>query len=93
MFSVHQIQNLGFCLPFFGGELREALGKKDISEIKSKVENLRNAIQKVGAAIYQQAQQAQAQAQQPPPPEEEADQEKGEKVVDAEYTEEKEEGK
>ncbi|ODS38977.1 MAG: molecular chaperone DnaK [Candidatus Altiarchaeales archaeon WOR_SM1_86-2] len=65
-------------------ELKDALSGDDIAKIKEKTDTLRNALQEVGQVIYQQA-----QAQQPPP-EEEAKEEKGEKVVDAEYTEEKE---
>jgi len=65
-------------------ELKDALSGDDIAKIKEKTDTIRNALQEVGQVIYQQA-----QAQQPPP-EEEAKEEKGEKVVDAEYTEEKE---
>ncbi len=42
--------------------LEEAIKKDDVAEIKSKVEELRKTIQEVGAAVYQQTQQAQQQA-------------------------------
>jgi len=44
-------------------ELRELIGGDDLTAIKSKTEELTKAVQEVGAAIYQQAQQAQAQQQ------------------------------
>jgi molecular chaperone DnaK len=45
-------------------ELRELTAGDDIAAIKSKTEELTKVVQEVGAAIYQQAQQAQAQQQQ-----------------------------
>ncbi len=60
--------------------MREALAGKDIANIKIKLEELRKAVQEVGATIYQQAQQA-AQQKEAKPSEE------GDKVVDAEYEE------
>jgi molecular chaperone DnaK len=45
-------------------ELREIATGDDLTAIKAKTEELTKAVQEVGAAIYQQAQQAQAQAQQ-----------------------------
>lgn len=60
-------------------ELKDALAGKDIAAIKSKVENLRKAVQEVGAVIYQQAaQQKEAKGE---------EEKKGDKVVDAEYEE------
>jgi molecular chaperone DnaK len=44
-------------------ELREIIGGDDLESIKSKTEELTKAVQEVGAAIYQQAQQEQAQQQ------------------------------
>ena len=44
-------------------ELRELIGGDDLTAIKSKTEELTKAVQEVGAAIYQQAQQEQAQQQ------------------------------
>jgi molecular chaperone DnaK len=44
-------------------ELREQIGGDDLDSIKNKTEELTKAIQEVGAAIYQQAQQEQAQQQ------------------------------
>ncbi len=45
-------------------ELRELATGDDLAAIKAKTEELTKTVQEVGAAIYQQAQQAQAQAQQ-----------------------------
>jgi molecular chaperone DnaK len=45
-------------------ELRELVAGDDLEAIKSKTEELTKAVQEVGAAIYQQAQQEQAQQQQ-----------------------------
>ncbi|MBP1946580.1 molecular chaperone DnaK [Methanobacterium petrolearium] len=45
-------------------ELREVVGGDDLEAIKNKTEELTKAVQEVGAAIYQQAQQEQAQQQQ-----------------------------
>jgi molecular chaperone DnaK len=42
-------------------ELREIIAGDDLASIKSKTEELTKAVQEVGAAIYQQAQQQQAQ--------------------------------
>ena len=44
-------------------ELREVVGGDDLEAIKNKTEELTKAVQEVGAAIYQQAQQEQAQQQ------------------------------
>jgi molecular chaperone DnaK len=44
-------------------ELREVIGGDDLEAIKNKTEELTKAVQEVGAAIYQQAQQEQAQQQ------------------------------
>ena len=44
-------------------ELREVVGGDDLAAIKNKTEELTKAVQEVGAAIYQQAQQEQAQQQ------------------------------
>ncbi len=67
-------------------DTKAALEKGDLTELKAKVEELRKAVQEVGAAVYQaQAQQEQAtqagQAQEEPTGEGES----GEKVVDADY--------
>jgi len=48
-------------------ELRELVAGDDLEAIKSKTEELTKVVQEVGAAIYQQAQQAQAEQQQGPP--------------------------
>ncbi|MDD3754006.1 MAG: molecular chaperone DnaK [Methanobacterium sp.] len=44
--------------------LREVIGGDDLEAIKNKTEELTKAVQEVGTAIYQQAQQEQAQQQQ-----------------------------
>jgi molecular chaperone DnaK len=70
--------------------LKEALKTSDLSEINTKIEELRKVVQEAGAAVYAQAaaaQQAQRQAeqqqagQQPPP----GGEQEGKKTVDAEY--------
>jgi len=45
-------------------DLRDLVGGDDLAAIKTKTEELTKAVQEVGAAIYQQAQQEQAKAQQ-----------------------------
>jgi molecular chaperone DnaK len=45
-------------------DLRDLVGGDDLAVIKTKTEELTKAVQEVGAAIYQQAQQEQAKAQQ-----------------------------
>jgi len=70
--------------------LKEALKTSDLSEINTKIEELRKVVQEAGAAVYAQAaaaQQAQRQAeqqqagQQPPS----GGEQEGKKTVDAEY--------
>jgi molecular chaperone DnaK len=56
----------------------------DLEAIKSKTEELTKVVQEVGAAIYQQAQQAQAEQQQGPPGSD-AQGSGDEDAVDAEY--------
>jgi molecular chaperone DnaK len=53
--------------------LKKSLGGKDIGDIKNKTEELRKAIQEVGASVYQKAQR------------EEAKKDEKEKVIDADY--------
>jgi molecular chaperone DnaK len=69
-------------------ELRELIGGDDLETIKSKTEELTKAVQEVGAAIYQQAQQEQAQqqAQQDSEGQQSTGQQKdGDDTVDADY--------
>jgi len=70
-------------------ELRELIGGDDLTAIKTKTEELTKAVQEVGAAIYQQAQQEQAQqqAQQESQGQQSTDQdpEGGDDTVDADY--------
>jgi molecular chaperone DnaK len=65
-------------------ELRELVAGDDLEAIKSKTEELTKVVQEVGAAIYQQAQQAQAEQQQGPPGSD-AQGSGDEDAVDAEY--------
>jgi len=44
-------------------ELKEAIGNNDMSMMKTKFENLKNILQQVGTAVYQQASQQQQQQQ------------------------------
>lgn len=65
-------------------ELREVVGGDDLEAIKNKTEELTKAVQEVGAAIYQQAQQEQAQQQQDA--QGQADQDpKDDDTIDADY--------
>jgi molecular chaperone DnaK len=67
-------------------DTKAALEKGDLTELKAKVEELRKAVQEVGAAVYQaqaqQEQDAQAGGAQEEPS---GEGDKGEKVVDADY--------
>jgi len=65
-------------------ELRELVAGDDLEAIKSKTEELTKVVQEVGAAIYQQAQQAQAEQQQGPQGSD-AQGSGDEDTVDAEY--------
>jgi molecular chaperone DnaK len=70
-------------------ELRELIGGDDLAAIKSKTEELTKAVQEIGAAIYQQAQQEQAQqqAEQESQGQQTGDQDStdGDDTVDADY--------
>jgi molecular chaperone DnaK len=70
-------------------ELRELIGGDDLAAIKAKTEELTKAVQEIGAAIYQQAQQEQAQqqAQQESQGQQPGDQgpTEGDDTVDADY--------
>lgn len=66
-------------------DLRDALASKDMGDIKLKLEELRKAVQEVGATIYQQASQARAQEEKSSEGAEGGEKKKKEKVVDAEY--------
>jgi molecular chaperone DnaK len=65
-------------------ELREITGGDDLEAIKNKTEELTKAVQEVGAAIYQQAQQEQAQQQQQEQGQD-AGQNNGDDTIDADY--------
>jgi len=70
-------------------DLKDAVAKKDLEDIKKKTEILSKAVQELGASIYQQAQAAQAGAQTGPggaePGADAGPNPGGENVVDAEY--------
>jgi len=65
-------------------ELREILSGKDITKIKAKNEELAKVLQEVGTVVYQQAAAKRAEQEKP-----EKAEESKEKVVDADYEEEK----
>ena len=65
-------------------ELREILSGKDIAKIKAKNEELAKVLQEVGTVVYQQAAAKRAEQEKP-----EKAEESKEKVVDADYEEEK----
>ena len=67
-------------------ELREMMSGKDLDAIKAKTDELTKVVQEVGAAIYQEAQQAQAQQEaqgEAQEPKNEA--EKEDETIDADY--------
>ena len=70
-------------------ELRELVGGDDLAAIKAKTEELTKAVQEIGAAIYQQAQQEQAQQQAQQESQEQqstgTDPQGGDDTVDADY--------
>lgn len=68
-------------------ELRELISGKDLDAIKAKTDELTKVVQEVGAAIYQEAQQAQAQQQEAQDGAQEPQNETGkeDKTVDADY--------
>lgn len=66
-------------------ELRELIGGDDLNAIKSKTEELTKAVQEVGAAIYQQAQQEQAQQESQDQQSTGQDSTGGDDTVDADY--------
>ncbi len=67
-------------------ELKEAKEKGEVSSIKSKMEELNKKVQEIGAKIYQEAAAKQQQQEKP-----EQEDKKDEKVVDADFKEEKKE--
>ncbi|HHY00299.1 MAG TPA: molecular chaperone DnaK [Methanothermobacter sp.] len=66
--------------------LREVIGGDDLEAIKNKTEELTKAVQEVGTAIYQQAQQEQAQQQQEQDAQGQTNQDpKDDDTIDADY--------
>jgi molecular chaperone DnaK len=76
------------------GTLRAALSGKEADKIKSTSDELSRVLQKIGAEIYQKVAQkpGEEKAQQVPPPTGAGASPDGDKVVDAEYREVKDEG-
>jgi molecular chaperone DnaK len=68
-------------------ELKEVKDKEDVDELQKKIQALSEAIQKVGAAMYEQGTQQPGDAGTVDPNEKEIPAEGEEKPVDAEYTE------
>ena len=67
-------------------ELRELISGDDIEAIKTKTDELTKIVQEIGAAIYQEAQQAQAQQEAQNGSEEPKDDKKdGDETIDADY--------
>jgi molecular chaperone DnaK len=66
-------------------ELRELISGQDLDAIKSKTDELTKVVQEVGAAIYQEAQQAQQEAQNAQEPQNEETKKDNDETVDADY--------
>ena len=67
-------------------ELREIIATDDIEAIKTKTDELTKVVQEVGAAIYQEAQQAQAQQEAQDQAQENTEEDKsGDETIDADY--------
>ena len=66
-------------------ELRELIPGKDIDAIKTKTDELNKIIQEIGAAIYQEAQQAQAQQEAQGSQEPQNDKKDDDETIDADY--------
>ncbi len=66
-------------------ELRELIPGKDIDAIKTKTDELNKIIQEIGAAIYQEAQQAQAQQEAQGSQEPQNDKKDNDETIDADY--------
>jgi len=66
-------------------ELREIAATDDFDAIKAKTDELTKVVQEVGAAIYQEAQQAQAQQEAEAGAEETKEDKSGDETIDADY--------
>jgi molecular chaperone DnaK len=66
-------------------ELRELISGQDLDAIKSKTDELTKVVQEVGAAIYQEAQQAQQEAQNAQEPQNEETEKDNDETIDADY--------
>ena len=66
-------------------ELKEVITGQDLDAIKTKTDELTKVVQEVGAAIYQEAQQAQQEAQNAQEPEGEEKEKDQDETVDADY--------
>jgi len=66
-------------------ELKEVITGQDLDAIKTKTDELTKVVQEVGAAIYQEAQQAQQEAQNAQEPENEEKNKDQDETIDADY--------
>ena len=66
-------------------ELRELIPGNDIDAIKTKTDELTKIVQEIGAAIYQEAQQAQAQQEAQGSQEPQNDKKDDDETIDADY--------
>jgi molecular chaperone DnaK len=66
-------------------ELKEVITGQDLDAIKTKTNELTKVVQEVGAAIYQEAQQAQQEAQNAQEPENEEKNKDQDETIDADY--------
>jgi molecular chaperone DnaK len=66
-------------------ELKEIITGQDLDAIKAKTDELTKVVQEVGAAIYQEAQQAQQEAQNAQEPENEEKNKDQDETIDADY--------
>ncbi|MBU4502035.1 MAG: molecular chaperone DnaK [Nanoarchaeota archaeon] len=72
-------------------ELKEAVGKDDVDDIKAKMDSLQKTAQEIGAQMYQQQAQQKSQEQSEEKPKKEKKSKDDENVVDAEFKVEDEE--
>jgi molecular chaperone DnaK len=66
-------------------ELKELISGQDLDVIKTKTDELTKVVQEVGAAIYQEAQQAQQEAQNAQEPQDEDKEKDQDETIDADY--------
>ena len=66
-------------------ELKELISGEDLDAIKTKTDELNKVIQEIGAAIYQEAQQAQQEAENAQEPQNEEKENDQDETIDADY--------